>query len=125
VESLFLAAVVVATSLLAVRLARRTGRLAPGRWAVAWRRALEVLGLGVAFFALNVLVGVAAVLLVRGATGAFLSAYLVNDVSLVALSLLQGLVFAGLLRPAAGARSRPRRARVAGRGRLDGGRPSV
>lgn len=107
-ESLFLAALVAATSGLALGLARRAGRLTPGRWAVARRRALEVLGLGVAFFALNLLVGVAVILIVRRATGVFLAAYLVNDVALLALSLLQGLVFAGLLRPG-GARSRPRR----------------
>jgi hypothetical protein len=98
VQSLFILALAGATSLAAAGLAWRTGR--PGRrWGLAVGRALEALGLGAAFFALNVVVGAAAVLLTRRLSGAFLSAYLVNDVSLLVVSLLQGLVFVGLLRP--------------------------
>ena len=95
-EALFVGGLVGATSLLAAWLARGAGRR---RWKTALGRMLDVLGLGVLFFAANVAVGVAAVLAVRAATGTFVSANLVDDETLAALSLLQGLLFAGLLRP--------------------------
>ncbi|HXG14700.1 MAG TPA: hypothetical protein VNK50_00545 [Calidithermus sp.] len=96
-ESLFVLALVGATSLLAAVLVRWVGGPSRKRWQAAVVRALDAVGLGVVFFVANIALGTAVVLLTRAATGTFLSAYLVNDVTLAALSLLQGLVFAGLL----------------------------
>ena len=54
---------------------------------------LEGLGWGAVFFGANVLVGVLAIAIFRVVTGRFVSVYGLNDVLLVALSLLQGLWF--------------------------------
>jgi len=56
-------------------------------------RALEFVGISTAFFVVNVGLGLAIVLAVRGLTRGFLSAYVLGDSSLVLLSALQGLVF--------------------------------
>ena len=54
---------------------------------------LEGLGLSLAFFALNLVLGVAIILAVRNLTGIFVSVYHVADLSLLLLSCLQGLIF--------------------------------
>ena len=61
------------------------------RWAV--RRLLEGLGLAVIFFAANLSGWIVAILAIRTFTGWFVSVYLFNDVTVGALSLLQGLTF--------------------------------
>jgi uncharacterized membrane protein len=54
---------------------------------------LEYLGAGAVFFAVNLVVGGGLILLARRAQSHFVSLYLVDDVSVLALSVLQGLVF--------------------------------
>lgn len=54
---------------------------------------LECLGLSVAFLGCNLAAGVALVLGLRVLTRQFVSVYWLNDISLVALSLVQALVF--------------------------------
>jgi uncharacterized membrane protein len=54
---------------------------------------LECLGLVVIFFLANFAVGTALILALRALTGRFISVYIVNDVTLAILSLLQALVF--------------------------------
>ena len=65
--------------------------------ATALRRAvaltLEILGFGVAFFVLNVVVAVLAAVVLRRVSG-FVSLYASNDMVLLLCSLLQGMIFA-------------------------------
>ena len=56
-------------------------------------RMFEALGISVVFFAINLLVASAAILTARTLGPRFVSLYLANDVTVVALSVLQGLVF--------------------------------
>lgn len=78
---------------MAAVLGRRAGTLEAGRWRLAVKGALALLGAATGFLVLNVLIGVATVLAVRTFTPAFLSVYVLNDLALLGLSLLQGLVF--------------------------------
>jgi hypothetical protein len=93
-EALFLIALVAATSAASLYAATRRGRPATGDAlrAGAWR-AVEWVGLTVAFFAGNLSVGVALTLVVRSLTPLFLSLYLNADVSLLVLSALQAFVY--------------------------------
>lgn len=59
----------------------------------ALRRACELAGLSVAFLALNLAVGMAAVLVLRRVTSGFLSMYLNTDATLLALSVVQASVW--------------------------------
>jgi len=59
--------------------------------AVGWT--LEVAGLTVVFLVANLAIGVAVVLATRALSTRFISVYILNDLSLVALSALQGVVF--------------------------------
>jgi hypothetical protein len=56
-------------------------------------KALEYVGAAVLFSLLNVGLATAIVLSLRGITGRFLSVYVVNDVTWLALSFVQGLTF--------------------------------
>ena len=60
-------------------------------WAIraAVGRMLECVGLTLLFFAVNLVVGVIAVLTARAVTGGFVSLYAASDLSLLGLSLLQ------------------------------------
>jgi len=57
--------------------------------------ALELLGAGLVCFLVNLGLGVAVILLVRALSPSPVSVYVLNDVALLALSLVQGLVFQG------------------------------
>jgi hypothetical protein len=83
--------IALVTSLVLIVLARRAG------W--PWRRlrragviALETIGATVLLFAINVALGSAAVLLGRRFTPFYASLYLVSDVALLIVSLVQALV---------------------------------
>jgi hypothetical protein len=56
-------------------------------------KALEAIGLTVAFFLVNVATGAAVAVAVRTLRVGFVSVYLSSDLSLLVLSLLQALVF--------------------------------
>jgi hypothetical protein len=92
VVSLSLVGIVALTSLGAYLIATRACALSRHRLPSALAEAMECLGLGVLFFIGNLATGVALILGVRGASGRFVSIYWLNDITLVALSLLQGLV---------------------------------
>lgn len=84
----------VATTSAAARAAgSRWLRLRPDDLGRAGLRALECVGLGMAFLAANVAIGVGGILVARAMTGHFVSVYLVSDETLVLVSGLQGLVF--------------------------------
>ena len=93
-EALFLLSLVAATSAGALHLARRRGHEAvPGALRAAARDALECVGLTVAFFVANLVLGAALTVVVRAVTPLFVSLYLSGDVSLLVLSALQALVY--------------------------------
>jgi hypothetical protein len=52
-----------------------------------------VIGLASVFLAANFAVGLLIVLLVRGVSGRFISAYVLNDTTLVVMSTLQGMLW--------------------------------
>ncbi len=93
------------------------GRVVLGRSAATVRyavgRMLECVGMTIVFFAINVAAGVVIGLVGRLVTHQFISLYLGNDVSLLVLSLLQGLVFL-FWRDASRAERRLREASVRG-----------
>ncbi len=84
---------VALTSLGAYGFGVRALRLSPGTMPCAIRRLLLSVGLALVFLAANAVLGVTAILATR-ATGRSITPYLISDVMLVILSLLQGLVFA-------------------------------
>ena len=81
------------TSLAAYLLgARRFGLSRPGLRA-ATRATLEAVGLGVLFLVANLALAALAVALARAVTGGFVPVYAIDDLALVAVSLLQGFFF--------------------------------
>jgi len=72
---------------------RRGFRLSEKQLWPAVSRMFEGIGMGLAFFAINLLAGAIFILAVRRVTGRFVSVYHVEDLSLLVLSLLQGLIF--------------------------------
>jgi len=89
---LVLAAALAVTSLGAYLVGARRLGLTRGRLGWAIGRALDCVGMGLVFLALNLVVGGALVLALRVATGRFVSLYVLNDGTIVLLSLLQGMV---------------------------------
>lgn len=92
-DQVFLLLLVGTTSAAALLIGIRGLRLPRARLAVGFRCALELLGTAVLFFVVNLVVGLTVILAVRMFTRQFLSAYLLNDVGLMVLSLVQGIVF--------------------------------
>lgn len=90
--SLLLLGLPVATSLAAILIARRSNSDHRGL-AGAGRLALELAGLSTLFLVANLALGLAIVLAIRALSSFFVSIYVLNDLSLVALSFLQGTVF--------------------------------
>ena len=93
IEQTFVLALAVVTSVAAYALGVGALGLTPGRLRAAALFAFQVIGMSTLFFLANLAVGLICVLAVRGATGTFVSAYLLNDVTLCALSALQGVCF--------------------------------
>jgi hypothetical protein len=92
-EQIFVFSLVLLTSV-AAYIAGVTGfDLAPGRLPTALVKGLELVGLIVVFFVVNLGLGAMGVALARTVTPTFLSFYLLNDLSLLVLSALQGLLF--------------------------------
>lgn len=95
--SLFVLGVVLATTLLLYKMARRRAPVGRGVRA-AFNCVLEWAGLTVILFALNILAGFLAVLALRRLTGGFVSLYLAADVSLLMLSAVQAVACQGWMR---------------------------
>jgi hypothetical protein len=81
------------TSIGAYLLGARWLRLPLADLPTAVGHAMECVGLCVVFLVINVAIGVTLVLVGRGLSGQFVSVYFVNDVTLVLISGLQGLLF--------------------------------
>lgn len=92
-NQIFLLLLTAVTSLGAVLVGVRGFNLSQGRLRAAGQCALELVGASVVFFVINVVVGLPVILAVRAFTSQFLSVYLLNDLMLVVLSALQGIVF--------------------------------
>jgi len=89
-EGLFPLAIVVISSVGCCLVGCRIGRCTRRSLWASVRRVLECVGMGAMFFVLNLGLGMALILAVRSLTPWFVSIYLADDVSLLALSLLQG-----------------------------------
>lgn len=92
-EQVFLLALVAVTSVAAGVLGIVGLGLRPARLWEAGRFALQLVGMSALFFAGNLAAGLLCVLTVRGATGTFVSVYLLNDLTLGVLSAIQGVCF--------------------------------
>jgi hypothetical protein len=92
-NELLLLAPIVVTSSVAYVAGRRLFGLTRAELGTAAHRTIECLGIGAAFFVVNVLVGGVAVMLVRSVTSWFVALYVLSDASLALLSFLQGLTF--------------------------------
>ena len=89
----FVLILIAVTSILAVLVGVWVFRLSLVRLNRATGRALECLGLMLGFFVLNVTIGMAGILAWRRLAHSFLSLYTLSDVTLLGISLCQGLVF--------------------------------
>ena len=67
--------------------------LRPADLGPAARRALECVGLTLGFFAMNLAVGMAVVFAARQVADTFVSMYFASDITLLGISLLQGVLF--------------------------------
>ena len=92
-DQVFLLLLTATTSLAAIGVGVRGLGLSPARLRVGVQCALEVVGAAVAFFAINLTVGLSAILALRTFTNHFVSVYLLNDLVLFLLSAVQGIVF--------------------------------
>jgi hypothetical protein len=92
-SSITLVLIVVLTSLGAYLTATRFAGLRRADLQGALLETLECLGLVVIFLLANFTVGAAMILGLRALTGRFISIYVVNDVTLAILSLLQAIVY--------------------------------
>ncbi len=106
-EILFIPALVGFTSLCAYLIGTRRLGLTRERLQAGVDRMVIYLGAALLFFGVNLGAGVSVVLADRMLGVGFLSVYLSNDVSLLVLSAIQGLVFA-CWRESQGAGSRER-----------------
>jgi hypothetical protein len=93
IEQAFLLVLIAVTSAAACALGVRRLGLGPDRLGAAVLFVFQLVGMSTVFFVANLAVGLVCVLVVRGATGTFVSAYLLNDVTLCLLSALQGVCF--------------------------------
>jgi len=87
-----LGAALALTSLGAVLICVYRLGLPPAALRHAAARVLDCLGLGLVFLAVNLLIGGLVVLALRLVTESFVSLYVLNDDTILALSLLQGLI---------------------------------
>lgn len=92
-ESIFVLLLAVLSSLALWLWGRRRLGLTTSGLAGAAASTLECLGLAVALYAANLVLGVAVTALVRTVSGHFISLYPTTDPVLFALSLLQALLF--------------------------------
>jgi len=93
VTSVFILGLIAVTSLGGYLVGVRGLGLPPSSLGRAFIHTIETLGATLAFAALNVAIGTAAVVAWRSLTPWFASTYIVGDESLLVLSVLQGLTF--------------------------------
>ena len=86
--------VVFLTSAVACTLGARGFGLRCSALGKAGLKTLETVGVGTIFFGANLAAGMMIIAAADALTGSFVSRYILGDVSLLGLSLLQGMVFA-------------------------------
>ncbi len=86
-------ALIVLTSMGAYFYGKKSLRLSSAELSVAWKLTLECVWAGMVFFALNLALAVVGILSSRVVLTEFVSLYAASDVTLLALSLLQGITF--------------------------------
>lgn len=92
-EQMFLILLVGLTSLGAYGVGTWTLGLLPGQIWPSVLRLLQLTGMMLVFLAINLTIGLAAILTVRTVTHTFLSVYLLDDAFLLWVSALQGILF--------------------------------
>jgi hypothetical protein len=92
-HQIFLPLLIGTTSLAVFVIGVRGLGLSWTRLIVGIQSALEIIGASVMFFVVNLMVGLSVILAVRVFTTQFVSVYLLNDLMLVVLSTVQGMVF--------------------------------
>ncbi len=92
-EATFIAALAGLTSIGAYYFGARGLGLSTAGLRAAIVKMLESVGTVMIFLALNLGTAVAVILVARGVTGAFVSAYVTDDTVWVGLSIIQGLAF--------------------------------
>jgi hypothetical protein len=92
-EATFIAALAGLTSIGAYYVGARALGLPSGRLGAAVGKMLESVGMILIFLAVNLTASVLIVLVVRGVTSTFVSAYATDDAVWLGLSLIQGLAF--------------------------------
>ena len=92
-DALYLIGLVALTSGLGWVIGRRALGLSASSLRPALARLLEWVGLSLVFYALNLFIGFALVLLLRKLTGSFVSMYVNTDATLALLAAFQALVF--------------------------------
>ena len=92
-EATFIAALAGLTSIGAYYFGARALGLSSASLGAAIGKMLETVGIVMIFLAANLATAVVVVLVVRGLTGKFVSAYVSDDVVWLGLSLIQGLAF--------------------------------
>jgi len=100
-EELFLPLLVAVTSAGAYLIGLRV--LGLSRRGLGWavRQTLELVGLTLVFLIANLVIGLAIILTTRALSMRFVSVYILNDASLVALSAVQGMIWGWWRRQAA------------------------
>ena len=93
IEQTFLIGLAAVTSIAVYALAIGWRGLPARRLGPAVLLVLQMVGTSTLFLLANLAVGLACVLAVRGTTGRFVSVYVLNDVTLLVLSALQGACF--------------------------------
>jgi hypothetical protein len=88
-----IALVLVLTSGAAVAIGAKWWDLDPAALWPAGLKTLEVVGMSAIFFAANLVTGMILIAAARATTGWFVSHYILSDVTLLGLSLVQGVVF--------------------------------
>ena len=89
-----LAVLVILTSAVGYSVGMTVLRRSRGSLTKAALRTLETVGVAAVFFGANIVAGMLVVMLWQGVTGRFVSPYVLNDVGLLGLSVLQGILFA-------------------------------
>ena len=104
------------TSTVALWIGTQGLRLRPDDLAPAVGKMLECLGMMLVFFMANAVLGLVAIIGGRSLTGTFVSTYAMSDVTLLAISFFQGLLFYCWREAKAGRRNRGLRASRSDRG---------
>lgn len=92
-EQVFVSVVIAITTALAYLITRRFAAVNGQSFRRALETVLECIGTCILFIGLNVALGVMLVFLIRGFTPWFIAPYVVSDLMLVVLSVVQGFVF--------------------------------